>query len=1208
MSFVHLHVHTQYSILDGAAAISNLFEKAVEDGQAALAITDHGNMYGVKEFLKVAAKDKNANVKPIVGCEVYVAKEGRKIKRGKEDQSSYHLILLAKNLKGYHNLIKLCSYAYIEGFYYKPRIDRELLEKYHEDLICSSACLAGEVPRDIFAGNIERAEETILWYKELFGDDYYLEVQRHHSEVPGASQEVYQHQQIVNEVIFDLASKHNIKVIATNDVHFVNKEDGPAHDRLICLTTNVPYSSPDRLRYTQQEYLKSQNEMAALFSDHPEVITNTMEIAEKVERYDINSKPILPYFPIPPEYEDSDVYLKHLSMEGARERYGDTIPQNIIERLDYELSVIKKMGFPDYFLIVKDFIEAVRKKGVSVGPGRGSAAGSVVAYCLKITNIDPIKYDLLFERFLNPDRISMPDIDIDFDDEHRTDAFKYVEEKYGKDHISHVVAFGTMAAKSAIKDVARIEEVPLSEANRFTKLIPDTFDIEVDDPDNKGKKIKKTVNASLKLCTEKVPEFKEALSMGDDKIKDTIKYATQLEGSIRQTGIHACALIIGRDDLTNFIPISTGTDKDTGETVWVSQYEGSHIEDVGMLKMDFLGLRTLSIIKECLSIIKQKTGTDLDLDHIPLDDPATFDLFCRGDTIGVFQFESDGMKKWLRELSPGRFEDLIAMNALYRPGPMNYIPDFVNRKHGKQEIKYDLPEMEEYLKDTYGVTVYQEQVMLLSQKIAGFTPGEADTLRKAMGKKLKDVMAKLETKFIDGAIAKGHPREKVEKIWNDWLSFAEYAFNKAHATCYAWVGYQTGYLKAHYPSEFIAANLSKNLNNMDEITKLMDDCKRKNIKVLSPDVNESMATFSVNKKGDIRFGMAGIKGVGAGAINSIIEQRNSGGEFKNIFDFMERLPLGTVNRKVLECLVYSGAFDSFSELKRSQYMLPTAKDTLFLDDLLTYSYKFQNDTMTSSNNLFGGAAEMNIVRPEIPALQEYNELEELKNEKALVGMYITSHPLDRFRFEMDNFTTTNLTDIQQLEDDILKNRSLQNREFYTAGIVTNIQLRYTKSNQPWCTFTLEDFTGNHDFRLFSKDYEKYIGYISEHTPLLIKLFSQPNLYSDKTGDGGSGSPKYSLRIRNIILLSNTKEEFIKSVYISIPLSRITPDFRKQLVAGLKKFKGKTHLFVIVHFDNEGKDDSVEFVSSTFLVDPGSGLFGWFENLGVNYGFSKKIVM
>ncbi len=1202
MSFVHLHVHSQYSILDGASPIKSLFQKAHKYGQPALALTDHGYMYGVKEFLRVAAD--YPDVKPIVGCEVYVALEDRHTRRGKIDQKAYHLILLAKNITGYHNLVKLCSLGNIEGFYFHPRIDRELIEKYHEGLICTTACLGGEVPRRIMEGNMEAAEEAVLWYKSIFGEDYYLEVQSHPTDLPLAPQETFEKQQIVNEALYELAKKHDIKVIATNDVHFVDKEDGPAHDRLICLTFNNNVDDPDRLRYTQQEYFKSKEEMAALFPDHPEVLSNTLEIADKVELYSIDSDPILPHFPIPEEYKDSNEYLRYLTYKGAEIRYGKEIPQNIRDRIDFELETIQKMGFPDYFLIVQDFIAAARNMGVSVGPGRGSAAGSVVAYCLKITNIDPIKYDLLFERFLNPDRISMPDIDIDFDDEGRSKVFEYVEKKYGKDHVAHVVTFGTMATKSAIRDVARIEQVPLQEADRLSKLVPRSFEIDAYDKTESTSLVKVEVPPTVKLCVERIQDFKDALNSDDKKLSNTIKYAQQLEGSIRQTGVHACALIIGREDLTNIIPITVEEDKESKEKIWVSQYEGSYIEQVGMLKMDFLGLKTLSIIKETMSNIVESGHEPFDIEAIPIDDPLTYKLFSKGNTTAVFQFESDGMKKWLRELHPTRFEDLIAMNALYRPGPMEYIPDFVARKHGKQEITYDLKEMEEHLEDTYGITVYQEQVMRLSQELAGFSPGMADTLRKAMGKKQLSVMEKLNDQFMEGGLAKGHPQEILEKIWKDWKSFAEYAFNKSHATCYAWVGYQTGYLKAHYPAQFLAANLSKNLNDIEEITKLMDDCKRMKIEVLGPDINESRTTFTVNKKGNIRFGMAGIKGVGTNVIDAIIEERERGGAFTDIFDFVERLPSGVVNRRVIECLIYSGSFDSFSDMHRTQYFLFNNKDESFIDALLKYTYKYQSDTVMQGG-LFGDTEEMKPVRPEVPPLQEYDEIELLKKEKELVGMYISSHPLDKFRFEFDNLVTVELSEVRNIEDNLSRDPKLRNIEFTVGGLVTDVQVKYTRTgNRPWCTFTVEDFNGSHTFSLSGKSYEAYMPYMVDHTALLIRcvtkeLFRKEDVENRK-------APEYRLFIANMTLLSNAKEQFFKEFHISMDLEQADADFRKALTKKLRVHKGETPLFIDLSFDHNGGKETVSLYSNKFRVSVDGELVDWLYEQGLDCRAVKKM--
>ncbi len=1183
MAFAHLHVHTYYSVLDGQASIKSHFKKAQENGQTALAITDHGNMFGVKEFFKVA-KDF-PDIKPIIGCEVYVNRDGRFTKRGKEDQGAYHLILLAKNLKGYYNLVKIVSIGYTEGFYYKPKIDREVLEKYHENLICCSACLGGEIPKFINTGNLKEAEETALWYKNLFGEDYYLEVQLHVSQVPGMTQEVAQLQQQANEEIFKMSQRLGIKTVATNDAHFSRREDGPAHDRLICLTTNANYSDTRRMRYTQEEYLKTEEEMRALFPDHPEAIDNTMEIVDKIERYKIDRDHVLPLFPIPDEFQDSNDYLRHLVYKGAEKKY-KTITDECRERIDFELGTIKRMGFPDYFLIVQDFIAAARGMGVWVGPGRGSAAGSVVAYCLGITNLDPIKYDLLFERFLNPDRISMPDIDVDFDDDGRGKVLNYVEEKYGKDHVSHVVTFGTMATKSAIKDLARIHEVPLQESDRLTKLVPDKFPEEEEKyvDENGQEKVKtKKVKVTVENCIKLVPEIKEAFENSEIAgVHDTLEYAKKLEGTVRNTGVHACAIIIGRDNLTDHIPISIAKDKETGEDMWVSQYEGSFIEDVGMLKMDFLGLRTLSILKEAVSNVKKRHGIDIDIEAIPIDDKKTFELFGRGDTVAVFQFESPGMQKWLRELQPSRFEDLIAMNALYRPGPMDYIPDFVARKKGEQAIEYDLPQMEEILQDTYGVTVYQEQVMLLSQKLANFTKGMADGLRKAMGKKLIDKMMELKVKFMEGGEANGHPQETLEKIWKDWTAFAQYAFNKSHATCYAWVAYQTGYMKAHYPAEFMAANLTKNINNMDEITKLVGECNRMGIQVLGPDINESSGTFSVNKAGNVRYGMAGVKGVGAAAIDAIVDIRGEK-PFEGIFDFAERIaPVNNIGKKIIESLAYVGAFDSFPEITRPQFFMENSRGDIFVDALMKYAQKLQTDQFDSQNSLFGGLEEsVKPTPPEIPASREYNKMEFLKKEKELVGKYLSAHPLDMYKFEIDNFVKQTLSQIQELEAESGSRPDLAGKELYVAAIVSKVAKKMGK-DKPFMDVEFEDYSGSYSHRLFSKDYEKYMSYMQEGNILYIKFALVPPFIKN---DDKQEKPKVlpcKLRIKRVALLANTKEEFVKGISVTIPVTRFNADFNKSLVNALKSNKGeKTLNLHVIDYVNKMQ---VKFFSRKFKVD------------------------
>jgi len=1194
MAFVHLHVHTQYSILDGAANIKRLFARAGDDNQIALAITDHGNMFGVKEFLETAKKFPT--VKPIVGCEVYVAKGSRLDKRGKEDMGNYHLVLLAKNHIGYKNLVKLTSNAFIEGFYSKPRIDRELIERHKEGLICSSACLGGEIPQAILAGDMSKAEETALWYKGVFGDDFYLELQRHETHVEGADTSTFQSQCIANEGLLELSKKLGIKCIATNDVHFVSSDDREAHDRLICLTTNADVDDPQRLRYTKQEYLKTQEEMELIFSDIPEVLNNTIEIADKVEVYDIESKPIMPNFPIPSEFTDSDDYLKYLTYRGAQTRYGNLTDAHI-ERIDFELNTIKFMGYPDYFLIVQDFIAAARDMDVSVGPGRGSAAGSVVAYCLRITDIDPLKYDLLFERFLNPDRISMPDIDIDFDDDGRSKVLKYVEDKYGKDHVSHVITFGTMAAKSAIRDIARIQRLPLAESDRLAKLVPTRFQ-----SDENGNQIDVTIENCMKL----VPEFSDAYSNGEPLVKETIDYARKLEGTVRNVGVHACAIIIGRDDLREYIPITTANDKETGEKIWVSQYEGSQIEKVGMLKMDFLGLRTLSIIKDAVANIKKSRGVVVDIDAIPIDDKATYELFSRGDTVGTFQFESDGMRKWLRELKPTRFEDLIAMNALYRPGPMEYIPDFIDRKHGVKQIEYDLPVMEEVLAATYGVTVYQEQVMLLSQKIAGFSKGDADSLRKAMGKKIKAVMDDLKQQFIKGGEENGHPVEVLEKIWKDWEAFAQYAFNKSHSTCYAWIGYQTAYLKANYPSEFMAATLSRNLNDIDELTKLMDECKRMKIEVLGPDVNESVETFTVNKRGNIRFGMAGVKGVGSSAVENIVRARESGETpFTSIFDFIERINLGIVNRKTIESLIYAGAFDSFEGVKREQYLGTTSKDELFIDALIKYGNRYQTDTVNGGNSLFGSAESVKLVPPDIPAPMEIDSNELLKKEKELVGMYLSAHPLDQFAFEVKHFTNCSLSEAADMVSKAPKEEMFQGKELIIAGIVTSVKVSYTRgTGKPFANFTVEDFNGSVNFAVYGKDYEAFMQYMQVNIPLILKCAIAPRFgYSASKGED-SKPVDYELKVRKIRHLANTKEEFIKEITVNVPVNQVSPGFRKEFLGKIKENKGRTNLIVkFVDFQNK---IAVEFYSGQYQISLSTDLLEYFNSRGLNYLFIPSL--
>jgi DNA polymerase-3 subunit alpha len=1262
MAFVHLHVHTQYSILDGLSSIETLFNRAEEMSMPALAITDHGNMYGVKEFLKFAGKHKDADgnykVKPIIGCEVYVT---RHYDHHEKRQGYYHLILLAKNYDGYKNLVKIVSEGHTDGLYYgKPRVSHEVLEKYHENLICSSACIAGEIPQDILAGNLDAAKEAIKWHQKVFGDDYYLEVMLHRTEVPGLSLEVYDYQKQYNEVLFQLASELGVKVIATNDVHFVNKDDGPAHDHLICLNTGKKLADADRLHYTQQEYLKSEEEMAALFPDHPEALANTLEVADKVEAYSIDRDPVLPKFDLGEEflshidaylekYKDvidsgrndkkgnyrgdefcnSVAYLCELCYKGAEKRYGTPLDKEHADRIDFELKTICRMGYPDYFLIVQDYIGAHRREGYMVGPGRGSAAGSVVAYCLGITNIDPIKYDLLFERFLNPDRISMPDIDVDFEDINA--AHRYVVEKYGEKNVSRVITFGTMLAKGAIKDVARVEDLPLADSTWLAGLVPDRLsemkekeypfnpkfdtllpgfksfqkEVEVEDPDNPDQKKKEMkwfqrgmeetpVKITLKNCYRLVPALKDAYENGTDQIKSVLRFAEKLEGSIRQVGMHACATIIGRGDLTDYLPMCLSVDKETGKLVRTSQYDGHYIEEVGMLKMDFLGLNTLSIIHKCLDSIKQTHRETIDIEAIPIDDKETYELYGRGDTDNVFQFESPGMKQWLQRLHPERFEDLIAMNALYRPGPMDYIPDFVDRKLGLKPIEYDLPEMEEYLEDTYGVTVYQEQVMLLSQKLAGFTKGQADKLRKAMGKKQISTLEELRDKFMEGGEKNGHPDKMLDKIWKDWEKFASYAFNKSHATCYAWVSYQTGWLKCHYTAEFLAANLSCNLSNMTEIKKILADCKAHKIKVLCPDVNESDKEFTVNKDGNIRYGLAGMKGFGSNVVDAIISEREKKGPYKDLFDFVERLD-GILNRKSLETLIYSGAFDSFGYSKK-QYFLPCQNGEQFIDELAKYATRFSQDSMDASSSLFGDAEEFKPQRPEIPAMVgEEDVMDLLQKEKEIVGIYISAHPLDRYQFEMENFTNMELQSLQGAIAYCEAKRTT--KKLMVAGLVTECSTGTTKSGKPYAKAILEDYSGNYEFRFFGKDYEAYMSYLQPHACLFLEGDIEERYRVRQDDNGQVTAAPYDFRVKKMMLLGNVAETMMSGCSLGLTTSMLTDEFRKSLTNILKANSGKIPLEMKL-FDPKTKF-TISFHSKKYFVTVTTDFVSELKSIGIS---------
>ena len=1169
--FVHLHVHTQYSLLDGQASIDALIDKAQADGMHAIAVTDHGNMFGIKEFfnkvnkknskykgtisdckkeldqlndkpnpteeeldrmkkLSEKIRDCKANLfKPIIGCECYCARTKLSDKDGKEHLSGYHLIVLAKNLRGYKNLIKMVSISWTEGFYGRPRIDKSLLEKYHEDLIICSACLGGEIPQYIMKGRLDKAEESILWFKNLFGNDYYLEMMRHETHNPNADCTTYPKQEEVNKVLIELAHKHDIKLIATNDVHFVNEEDAEAHDRLICLSTGKDLDDPNRMRYTKQEWMKTTAEMNAIFSDIPEALSNTLEIAEKVEFYSIDNPPLMPDFPLPDGFTDNDDYLRYLTYEGAKRKYGENLTEEVKERLDFELGIIKGMGFPGYFLIVQDFIAAARQLGVSVGPGRGSAAGSAVAYCLNITDIDPIRYDLLFERFLNPDRISLPDIDTDFDDDGRGEVLRWVTEKYGKERVAHIITYGTMATKSAIKDVARVQKVPLAESNRLAKLVPDKI------PDMKKFKLKDAINY--------VPELKEAANGADPLVRNTLKYAQMLEGNVRNTGVHACGVIIGKYDISDVVPVSTAKDKDTGEEMLVTQYEGSVIEDTGLIKMDFLGLKTLSIIKEAVENIKQTTGETLDIDHVSLEDTKTFELYCAGKTTGTFQFESAGMQKYLKELHPTKFEDLIAMNALYRPGPMDYIPSFIARKNGQEEIKYDIPVMERYLKDTYGITVYQEQVMLLSRLLANFTRGESDALRKAMGKKLIEKMNHLKAKFLDGGKSNGYSEEVLNKIWSDWEKFASYAFNKSHATCYSWVAYQTAYLKANFPSEYMAAVLSRNISDITTITKFMDECKAMNIEVLGPDVNESNLKFSVNKKGNIRFGLGAVKGVGEAAVLNIMEERKKG-LFTDIFNFVERVNLTSCNKKNIESLALAGAFDNFTEIRREQFFAENSKGELFLESLVRYGNRFQMDKNMATNSLFGDTNMVSVIHPEIPICDKWSDLERLNKEKELVGIYLSAHPLDDYRIILSYVCNTGMSELVDRE-------ALRGREILMGGIVTNFREGMTKTGKPFGILKVEDFTGSGEIALFGNDYIEYSKFGKMGMYLLISATIQPRKWNENELD---------LRIGSIKLLSDEKDALIEKITITLSVHDLDEPTISDLSVFIKNNPGQSLLY------------------------------------------------
>ena len=1233
--FIHLHVHTYFSILDGQSKIKNLVNKALKDGMRGMAITDHGNMFGIKEFHDIVhdinADRKNSGeepFKPIFGCEMYVSRHGSKsLRRGKEDQRGYHLIVLAKNYQGYKNLIKLVSRSWTDGFYMRPRTDREDLERYHEGLIVCSACIAGEVPKKILDGDINGAREAIEWYHSLFGDDYYLELQRHEVTDPTirANRETYPMQQQANKVLIELAREYGIKLICSNDVHFVDQENAEAHDHLLCLSTGKDLDDPERMLYSKQEWFKTKAEMNAIFSDVPEALANTLEILDKVEIYSLDHDPIMPFFPIPEsfgteeewrqKFSEEDLfkeftsdengenplpreegekkikklggydkiyrikfeadYLAKLAYEGVVRRYIpqderleikdeetliSRLPQEVMERVRFELHIMKTMGFPGYFLIVQDFINSARDElGVIVGPGRGSAAGSVVAYCLGITKLDPLKYDLLFERFLNPDRISLPDIDTDFDDDGRGRVLKWVEEKYGYENCAHIITYASMATKNSIKDVARVEKVPLALSNAWCKAIPDRLK----DPQT-GEDLKMNLPNAIK-CTR---ELQEAEASVDPAQANTIKYAKMLEGTVRGTGIHACGFIICRYPISDWVPVSTADYPDFKDTKTnCTQYDGHVIESTGLIKMDFLGLKTLSELKEACANIKLTRGIDVDLDNIPLDDPKTYELYQQGRTVGTFQFESDGMRKYLRELQPTVFEDLIAMNALYRPGPMAYIPQFIRRKHGDEPITYDIPVMEKYLKDTYGITVYQEQVMLLSRLLADFTRGESDALRKAMGKKKKNIVDEMKPKFIEGGKKNGHDPKVLEKIWGDWEAFASYAFNKSHAACYSWVAYQTAYLKANYPAEFMAAIMTRRRDQITEITKLMDECKLMGIATLGPDVNESYLKFGVNHKGEIRFGLAAIKGMGDAAANAIINEREQNGPYRDIFDFAQRISFANVNRKAFESLALSGGFDSFG-IRRESFFAQNAKGEVFLDTLVRYGQMYQQAKNEAQNSLFGAFDDIEIATPPIPkAVEQWSDIERLNKERDLVGIYLSAHPLDEYRIVLDNLCNTRCTELQDVQQ--LKDRE----QVVVGGIITAVRTRFDKRGNPCGFVTIEDFEGSGELAMFGEDWGRWNGMFTDGASVFIKATARPRFQN---------SQLYDLKVSDIQRLQTVKDKAIEQITITINVDTIDEQVVAELSELISEHPGPTRLYLQLR--NSTNTCNVLTQSRKYLID------------------------
>ncbi|MCQ2383911.1 MAG: DNA polymerase III subunit alpha [Paludibacteraceae bacterium] len=1342
MAFTHLHVHSHFSILDGMSKIQDLIDKCIKNKMYAMALTDHGNMFGIKELLdktsatnkkfKEKRKDLTAQIsaiedgslekkikerieglenqlkeadsktkksleeeiqqlkeqleriadgflknklqkdldavpkdfKAIVGVEAYCArrslydkdKELKFLKKesGKEtlvDIGGYHLILLAKDKVGYKNLCKLVSISWIDGIYRNPRIDKKILEEYHEGLICCSACLGGEIPQLIMQGEFEKAEESIMWFKSIFGDDYYLELQRHQPTDPDADQEVFPRQQYVNKKIIELARKTNTKLIATNDVHFVEESHAKAHDRLICLSTGHNVSDTNRLRYTRQEWLKTPEEMAEVFSDIPEALENTQEIADKCTPFSIDSPPIMPKFDIPVEFgteeeyrkkftekdlfdeftqnekhevvmSEADAkakieklggydklyrikleadYLAKVAWEGAHERYGEVLNDKQKEQIEFELYIMKTMGFPGYFLIVQDFIQAARNMGVSVGPGRGSAAGSVVAYCLKITNVDPMKYDLLFERFLNPDRISLPDIDVDFDDDGRELVLDWVSQKYGMTHVAHIITYGTMATKSSIKDVGRVQEVPLATVNQLVKFIPDKFSDNIKDENGKTPKVK------IKNCLKYIPELQQAAEGADKNVSSMLLYAQQLEDTNRQLGIHACGVIIGADDLTKFAPLATVTDKKSNKQVMVTQYDGHVVESVGLIKMDFLGLSTLSIIKEAIRNVKKARGIDIDIDAIPIDDPEVYKLYARGETVGIFQFESAGMQKYLRELQPTMFGDLIAMNALYRPGPMDYIPDFIARKADPSKITYDIPIMEKYLKDTYGITVYQEQVMLLSRLLAGFTRGQSDALRKAMGKKLKKVLDELKPKFINGGIANGHDPQILEKIWADWEKFASYAFNKSHATCYAWVSYQTAYLKTHYPAEYMAGLLTRSKDTPADVSKFMDECKRMRLNIKGPDINESHLNFAVNANGEIRFGLGAIKGVGEGAVDAIVRERENNGPYTSVYNFMERISLRDCNKKTIESLTQAGAFDSLESLTREQILGMSEAGHTMLDELIIYGNKVQQSKAQSAGStLFGDELdEIEIGKPQALPVGEFSLIDRLNKEKDLIGIYLSSHPLDKYRMIIKFGCNASTKDL-----DFALNHK-QNKAFVIGGMVSKVKEGFTKTNNPYGILTLEDYSGTCEVPFFGRDYSQYSGFLKEGTFILLRGIVQRrennfSKFNKQPAPTTQQEERWEVKINNIDHLEEVNlSSLLNKVAVTIHLDKLDEMVCKDLISMIKSHPGKTPLYVKVH-DNEEIGGDIQLYSRGVSVGIDQSFMDDFEKINANNNLDLEI--